>query len=79
MEEFDDLEPGAYWFVIADAAVDGICCSHGDGYVRIVELKWYQAVTAERDHIASSTVEERVLWESNGQFQAYTDAHLRLS
>ena len=82
IEEFNRLEPGSYWFVIADAALNGICCQYGEGSIRIVELKWstsYSYTAAQRDHSDSTTgVEERVLWQHNGRFQAYAEAHFQL-
>lgn len=35
---FDDLENGKYYFKIIDSGLDGICCNHGQGWYRIVDI-----------------------------------------
>ena len=81
IQEFDDLKAGNYWFVIADAAKNGICCSLGEGYVRIVQVVFFESsptpgigVQQQRDE-GDIILEERVLWEHNGTFSAFAEAH----
>jgi hypothetical protein len=63
--EFDQTQVPAgyhYWFLIADAAGNGICCDHGNGGIRIVQM----------------IHENNTLWESNGQYQTYAEVHFEL-
>ena len=79
VEEFEELEPGPYWFLIADAEQNGICCNRGAGYIRIVQLRWTTtSAVAQRDHAASTFMEEHVLWQHNGKFTDYAEVHLQL-
>ena len=81
VEEFEELNDGNYWFVIADAAQNGICCSSGDGYARIVQVTLFESsLVAETTQVqkrddSGIILEEKVLWESNGTFGAFAEAH----
>ena len=81
VEEFEDLKAGNYWFVIADAAKNGICCSLGEGYVRIVQVTFFESsptpdveIQQQRDE-GDIILEERVVWEHNGTFSAFAESH----
>jgi len=43
VEEFEELQFGDYWFVIADTGENGICCEKGEGYVKIVQVLFFES------------------------------------
>ena len=77
VEVFPDLVSGNYWFLIADAGGNGICCDHGQGEVRVVQATLsYQAGNTASGYIA--TVDEHVIFEHRGNFTDYAEVHFEI-
>lgn len=70
------LQPGMYWFVIADNNNNGICCHYGRGYVSILDI-----TNTDVDHTnvgSSGDNTGTILWQSNGKFSSIDQVTFKL-
>jgi Trypsin len=77
VQEFKDLQSGNYWFLIADAGHNGICCDHGQGGLRIVQSTLYtEQADTSTGYLAN--LDDRIIFEHRGNFTDFAEIHFEL-